>query len=63
MRVYRCNLVRPNKSVASVETFLCGDDAEAMRKAQALLVQSDCLFDVEVWQQARRVHPFRSRQP
>ena len=61
MRVYRCNLIRPNKAIASVETLLCRSDAEAMRKAQALLAQSDGLLDVELWHDARRVHPAMSR--
>jgi hypothetical protein len=56
MGVYRCDLLRPNKTIVSIEMLLCEDDGDAVRKARQLLATSDHAHDVEVWQRERRVH-------
>jgi hypothetical protein len=61
MAVYRCNLVRPNNSIDSVEMIVCRDDAEAVRKGRELLAVRSELQGVEVWQQDRRIDLFRRR--
>jgi hypothetical protein len=55
--VYQCNIVRPNRSIVSTETILCGDDTEAISRGCRLLDQNGDRFDIEVWQQGRRIYP------